>query len=304
MKPESEQTSTEAPKGNHTGDNEADQGTPVTPVSLGGERREKAAWAGVVFSSVFTVIQAINDWSSHKTKLILLVCAAFAAWAWAEHRHRPGERVWPEIKLPVGCWVFVAALIGLWWKLTPPPAQFSVISYAPIVQLNKPEYWYAWYDDGMATNPTVKSAINIILMADVTNGDRPFTVRFYEFKGKTTDGRWVVLPSVDTSYGKIVRPTPGWNQLISYGPNVLPAAISGKTFAAGETLPTWVFLEAPTNFAGPIRFIAKDSTGKSFVQDVIHADEKSIPETSVMPFNTFLSVGPDISKARTVPTSK
>jgi hypothetical protein len=299
----------EVPKGDPAGDNKPKQGdpiesNPIPPATSDGQQRERTAWAGAGFTAIFTVIQAVNDWSSHKTKLILLLCAAFGAWAWAEHRHQPGEKVWREIRIPVGCWALVAAAIGLWWILTPPPAQFSVVSYNPVVQLEKPEYWFAWYDDGMATNPTVRSAINIILMADITNGDKPFTVRFYEFRGKTTDGRWVVLPCVDGSYGQIVRTVPGWTQILSHGPNELPKAIAGRTFAAGETLPAWVFLEAPTNFAGPLQFVAKDSTGKSFVQNVNHADSKGIPETTVMPFTTFIQRGPDISKARIVPTSK
>jgi hypothetical protein len=160
---------------------------------------------------------------------------------------------------------------------------FSIIPRVRYVETKTPRHFLLWHPNGRE----ILSPINVIMAAQFTNlRDQAMTINSYQFEGRTTNGNWETMPTIDIKLGIVISffgtnwGTNGFGIVIgpvkegdvvtsSFGDNIFPKVLNGRVVAPGETVPGALFLESPQHgFDGTMRCRIRDSTDKEFVATV------------------------------------
>jgi hypothetical protein len=173
---------------------------------------------------------------------------------------------------------------------------FSIVPRAQYIEMKTPRHFLKWNMNGRV----ILSPINVIMLAQFTNlRDEGMAINSYQFEGKTTNGTWEIMPSIDMKYGSMISfagtnwGNQGWGILLgpvkegdvfiqSFGDNVFPEILFGKTIASGETVSGIIFLEGPKHgFDGAIRCRIRDSVDREFLELVSPVQEKPFLQTTI-----------------------
>lgn len=183
----------------------------------------------------------------------------------------------------LGKWLFVIlALVtaAFAYRNTFSPA-FSIVPRVQYVEMKTPRHFLKWD----INNRVVLSPINVIMFAQFTNlRDKAMIINSYQFEGRTTNNTWEVMPTIDIQLGSMISfvgtnwGTQGFGIVLgpvkegdvtttSFGDDVFPEVLFGKTIASGGTVNGIVFLEGPKHgFDGTIRCRIRDAVDREFVE--------------------------------------
>jgi hypothetical protein len=191
----------------------------------------------------------------------------------------------------------VLALVtaGLAYRNTFSPA-FSIIPREQYVEMKTPRHFIKWN----MNNRVILSPINVILLAQFTNlRDEGMTINSYQFEGRTTNGTWEIMPTIDIKMGSMITflgtnwgkqgfgiylgPAKEGDKAQTYfGDSVFPEVLFGKTIASGESVAGVIFLEGTKHgFDGNIRCRIRDSIDREFVESVSPLQGKQWLKTTV-----------------------
>jgi hypothetical protein len=198
----------------------------------------------------------------------------------------------------IGKWLFVIlALVtaAFAYQNTFSPA-FSIVPRAQYVEMKTPRHFLMWN----INNRVILSPINVILFAQFTNlRDEGITINSYQFEGRTTNGTWEIMPTIDMKYGSMISfAGTNWGKqgfgivlgpvkegdvfTTSYGDDVFPEVLYGKNIESGGTVTGIIFLEGPKHgFDGTIRCRLRDAVDREFVELVSPLQETNFLNTRI-----------------------
>jgi hypothetical protein len=193
--------------------------------------------------------------------------------------------------------------------------EFSIIPREQYMEMKTPRHFIKWNSGGRE----ILSPINVIMLAQFTNlRDKAMQINSYQFEGRTTNGTWEIMPTIDMRAGSMVSfvgtnwGTQGFGLILgtvkegditttSFGDNVFPEVLNGKIIASGGTVSGVVFLEAPTNgFDGTMRCRIQDAVDKEFVELVSPVQQTERLQTIVWRENMSPSM-PDAEDIKKLP---
>lgn len=213
---------------------------------------------------------------------------------------------------------FVTAVFA--YRNTFSPA-FSIIPRQQYVEMKTPRHFIKWNSGGRE----ILSPINVIMLAQFTNlRDKAMQIDSYQFEGRTTNGTWEIMPTIDMMPGNMISfvgtnwGTQGFGMIFgrakegdiattSFGDNVFPEILAGKIIAAGGTVSGVVFLEGPKHgFDGTMRCRIQDAVDKEFVELVSPIQKPERFQTIVWreSMNSGMLDAEDIKKLTIVPWSQ
>jgi len=188
---------------------------------------------------------------------------------------------------------FITAIVA--YRNTFSPA-FSIIPREQYVEMKTPRHFIKWN----INNRIILSPINVIMLAQFTNlRDKGMNINSYQFEGRTTNGPWEIMPTIDIKMGSMISfvgtnwGTQGFGIILgpvkegdititSFGDEVFPEVLFRKTIASGETVPGIIFLEGPKHgFDGTIRCRIQDAVDGEFVELVSPLSGKQFFQTTI-----------------------
>jgi len=173
---------------------------------------------------------------------------------------------------------------------------FSIIPREQYVEMKTPRHFIKWN----INNRVILSPINVIMLAQFTNlRDKGMNINSYQFEGRTTNGTWEIMPTIDIKMGSMISfvgtnwGTQGFGIVLgpvkegditttSFGDDVFPEVLFGKTIVPGGTVPGIIFLEGPKHgFDGTIRCRIQDAVDGEFVELVSPLSGKQFFQTKI-----------------------
>jgi hypothetical protein len=199
---------------------------------------------------------------------------------------------------------------------------FSIVPREQYVEMKTPRHFIEWN----INSRVILSPINVIMLAQFTNlRDRAMEINSYQFEGRTTNGTWEIMPTIDIKAGSMVSfvgtnwGTQGFGIVLgpvkegdvvatTFGDDVFPEILNGKTITSGGTVVGVIFLEGPKQgFDGTIRCRIRDAVDREFVE-LVSPLQQTKPLQTTIPM--AVNIGPgipdkeDIKKLPVVPWSQ
>jgi hypothetical protein len=193
---------------------------------------------------------------------------------------------------------------------------FSIIPREQYVEMKTPRHFIEWNINGRV----ILSPINVIMLAQFTNlRDEGMTINSYQFEGRTTNGTWEIMPTIDIKMGSMVSfvgkkwGTQGFGIVFgplkegdvattSFGDDVFPRVFIGKTITSGGTVAGVIFLEGPKQgFDGTIRCRIRDAVDREFVE-LVSPLQQTKPLQTKIPMGVSIGPGmPDREDIKNLP---